>query len=144
MIPDMARFLKYLSVYDENVRKSPITATLTITEAQVSSNPLDAIVGDSPRTTRVFTDVPVLFSRTFDSHARTKYGLSDEVSGIIYTSPQILKEFLGVERIAAQSLTINLLGENYLCERVVYQGDIPLYGTYYYAEMRLKDIKKGG
>lgn len=143
-IPDSTRFAKFLNVFDENVRKSPVLATLTITEAQVSNNPFDAIVGDSPRVTRVITGVPILYSRTFDSHARTKYGLSDEVSGVAYTSPQVLKEFVGTERLTAQSLTISLLGETYLCERIVYQGDIPQYGTYYYAEIRLKDIKKGG
>ena len=135
--------------FHESVKRSPVCCSITVETATENSG-YDAIVGNSNRV-KVTKSVQCLYTRNFDSYERTKYGLSENVSGIVYISPKLFKDAFEITeltpewaKVNGKKFTINLMGETFLCEKIVLTGYIPTYKDSIAVEIRLKDDINAG
>lgn len=133
-----ARLIKYRDTFQREVSKQDISVELTLTTTTTDGAFTD-FTGDSTRNPNTYL-VPCLYKRQFSTHERTKYGLSDDVTGVIYMAPKDLEKIVGKWRFSKQEVKVNLHDIDYLVESVVYNA--PHFDTCISVEMRLKDPDK--
>jgi hypothetical protein len=149
LIPSKSRFDLAKNKFHESVKRSPICCSVTI-ESATENIGYDAIVGNTPRN-KVSKSVQCLYTRNFDSYQRTKYGLSENVSGVIYLSPKLFRDAFQLTdltpewvKLNGKKVSVELMGETFMCEKVVLSGYIPTYKDCVAVEIRLKDDINAG
>jgi len=140
-IPTEQRFRLMSDVFLNTVKRSPVCCSLTVTSFDESATGYDAIVGNSARTT-VTKSFPCLYTRAFDNHIRTKYGLTDLTSCIIHLPPKFLVDAFGTYKLDARRVRFEIINQFYVCERVVFNGEMPHYNSCVSVEFRLMDDVK--
>jgi hypothetical protein len=126
-----------------NVISSPICCKLTIESSVKVALSYESFIGESVRES-ISYDIRCLYNRTLDNHTRQKFGLSEDVSSTLYLSPILLQEIVGNWELDARKLSVNLLGEEYLVQRVQKIGYIPHFNACLAVELRLIDNIKAG
>lgn len=125
------------------VRQSPTCCTINETTVSATSLSYSDFVGESDRTTTAYK-IRCFFHRIVNNHDRDKFGLSKDVSAIIYTSPNILSSVMGKWMLDDTKIKVTLFDREYLVSAIVYVGHVEEYGSCVTVELRLKDIIHGG
>jgi hypothetical protein len=107
-------------------------------------NSYEKLVGNSPRSVAKSATLRCLDTRELDDFTRSNFGLTEDVTGIIYLSPTHLIQQFGDWKLDARKLRLTLLDETYYCKRVKYIGHIPKFNACLAVEIRLVDTIHGG
>jgi hypothetical protein len=144
LIPQFNRYSLIKKKFYETVLRSPVCCKITLATYNQNAQGYDAVVGNTTRTETSVT-LPCLYTRTFDDRTRSKYGLTNNVSGMVYVSPDQLVQAFGTYRLPDNQVTIELTGEKFYCAKIVYNGEISNYNdSCVSVEFRLKDIINAG
>jgi hypothetical protein len=125
------------------VRQSPTCCEIKETTVSATSLSYSEFVGESDRTVKAYS-IKCLFHRIVNNHDRDKFGLSKDVSAIIYTSPTILSAAMGKWQLDDTKIRVTLLGREYLVSAIFYSGHIEEYNSCISVELRLKDVIHAG
>lgn len=139
------KYLNLRSRFALEVNKSPVIATLVYI-TPTSSGSFTDLTGESARTEGNY-NVKCLYDRNMTEYKRSKFGLTHDVSGLLYLSPIHIAGavpsgitwadfFINFER-----LHVILYGERYQVGLPRFKE--PLYNTYIAVELHLKNIAKG-
>lgn len=123
MILTPTRLAHFREVFFRKVSASPYSATLLFTTVGVAASALDAFVGSSPRTVTEIS-LPALYVKNVSPTERTKYGLSDNVTGILYLSPNHLLQLRGTFRVDHRMVQVNFFDHLDNVESVSYDEDL--------------------
>lgn len=132
------RFLRYQELFRLSVQKAPISIDLLITSMTTVGGFTD-FTGDSARSEKTYR-VKALYRRDFSTNDRIKYGIPDEVSGIVYVAPRELIDTMGTFKLNRFKTKVRLHDIVYVVENVIYKA--PFYNSCISVEIRLKDITK--
>lgn len=139
-------FLGYKDRFHSQVIANPLKALVeydTPSDTETSSDFYDRIVGGLPVTT-VSKDIHVLFDINATGRDRNKFGIQDNISCVLFTSPQELESNFGFWKFPEKALNVRVLfeGENYLVDTVRYLEE--MYGHCISVMLQLKTAKRGG
>jgi hypothetical protein len=98
MILTPIRLAHYREAFYKVVASSPLQATLLITSVGEASSPLASFVGSSARKVDRYR-VRALYNKRVEEIERTKYGFTDNITGVLYLSPNSLIPLLGTFRL---------------------------------------------
>lgn len=100
---------KFRQKFLRTVRAVPHKVVFSVVEVGESGNFMSDFVGDNPRETND-KRVEAFYRRNFSNRDRTKFGLSENTSAIVYVSPLTLKKAFNtsapkVERVQVEGVT---------------------------------------
>lgn len=125
------------------VRQSPTCCSIKETTVIATSLSYNEFVGESGRQVKTYS-VRCFFHRVVNNHDRDKFGLSKDVSAIIYTSPVLLSKAMGKWILDDTKIRVTLLNREYLVSAIVYTGHVQAFDSCITVELRLKDVIHGG
>lgn len=123
MILTPTRLVHFREAFYRKVNASPYSATLLLTTVEVAATALDAFVRSSPRTVREVV-LPALYVKNVSSAERTKYGMSDNVTGMLYLSPNHLIQATGTFRVNQRTTQVKFFAHLENVESVSYDEDL--------------------
>lgn len=132
-------FVQVQAQFHRIVQSSPLCANLVIVESTPEAGSYDTLMGNSTRSITKEVPLKVLFNRNVDDNTRTKFGLSEDVSGVLYVSPIDLIIATGSWKLDGRKLKVQFLEETYLVKRVHYISNVPKFSSCLAVEIRLYD-----
>lgn len=131
----LQKFQRYRAVFEQEVNKQPVEANI-ILAVIADSTGFTGFTGDK---TPTYIDkvVKCLYKRDFSPFERTKFGLKDEVTGVLYIPPNNLIAAFGTWKLAETKIKVLLYGDTYGVGYVRFNG--PMYDSCISVEYRLID-----
>lgn len=147
MIVTKNRFLQYQNMFYKKLLSTPYKIQLeviTIQEVEPTEEfSMDAFVGDSPRVSK-FYKFRVLYEKEISNRTREKYGLPQEVNGVVYLSPKQLTPKFGDYHLDWNKTKIHFEGRTQVIDKIVYLEEFKEYGSCVGIQIFVKDDLRGG
>lgn len=147
MLVTKAKFLQYQEMFYKKLLRTPYTIQLEVVTVQVAKPTdefsMEAFVGDSPRTSK-FYEFRALYEKEIPNRVREKYGIPQEVNGIVYLSPKQLTPKLGDYHLDWNRIKVHFEGRTQVIDKVVYLEEFKEYGSCVGVQLFVKDDLKGG
>lgn len=147
MLITKSRFLKYQEVFYRKLMQIPYKVQLEVVSVEPLGNTeefsMEAFVGDSPRTSK-FYEFRALYEKEISNRVREKYGIPQEVNGIVYLSPKQLTPKLGDYHLDWNRTKVHFEGRTQVIDKVVYLEEFKEYGSCIGVQLFVKDDLKGG
>ena len=135
------RFVRFRQQFFKTLQCVPSECTLIFTSKAESTGQFTNFTGESDRVKEEHT-VKCLYKREFSANDRVKYGLHEDVSGVVYVAPTDLVDALGTFKIDKRKFSVLLNEINYIVDTVIFRG--PFYNSCIAVEIRVKDPDRGG
>lgn len=147
MIVTKNKFLQYQNMFYKKLQQTPYKIQLEVVTVQklepTEEFSMDAFVGDSPRTSK-FYKFRALYEKEISNRIREKYGLPQEVNGVVYLSPKQLIPKFGDYHLDWNRTKIHFEGRTQVIDKVVYLEEFKEYGSCVGIQVFVKDDLKGG
>lgn len=147
MLVTKTKFLQYQNLFYKKLLSTPYKIQLEIVAVQKVEHAeefsMDAFVGDSPRTSK-FYEFRALYEKEISNRTREKYGLPQEVNGVVYLSPKQLVPKLGDYHLDWNKTKIHFEGRTQVIDRIIYLEEFKEYNTCIGIQIFVKDDLKGG
>lgn len=137
------KFKSYQRIYHKKVMTTPHQVDLEIIETAPKTEDfsMDSFVGDSERDPIRYT-FRALYEKDISMRTREKYGITNEVNGIIYLSAIQVTEVLGDYHIDKNKTVAYFNGKRQVIEKLDYLEE--LFGSCIGIQIFLKDDVRGG
>lgn len=136
------RFLALREEFHDQVSVQQQSVLLEWNRVSQASNSLDKFRGDSPE----FVNrkrIKCLFDLTINAKKREKYGISEDISCVVWLSPIGIKTAFGTQKLPNDyQFTVVFQNERYVIESARYLEE--MYGSYIGVQLNLKTDRKGG
>lgn len=147
MIVTKNRFLQYQNMFYKKLLSTPYKIQLEVVTIQkvepTEEFSMDAFVGDSPRASKFYT-FRSLYEKEISNRTREKYGLPQEVNGVVYLSPKQLIPKFGDYHLDWNRTKIHFEGRTQVIDKIVYLEEFKEYGSCVGVQIFVKDDLKGG
>lgn len=144
MLISKGKFLSYQTLFYNKICNTPYKIQLEVTTiSDTDRGFIESFVGDSERSTTL-TEFRALYEKDISSKTREKYGISQEVNGIVYLSPKQLVPIYGDYHLDWKRVNVKFAGRTQVIEKVVYLEEFKEYGTCIGVQIFVKDLIKGG
>lgn len=132
-------------MFFDKLQKTPHKIQLEVVEVQKPTDEdefsFEAFVGDSTRSSKMY-EFNALYEAEISDRMREKYGLPQEVNGIVYLSPKQLMQKLGYYRLDWNKTKVHFRGRVQVISKIVYLEE--LYDSCVAVQIFVKDALKGG
>lgn len=148
MIPELShiKFLKYRDRFHSSVQKSPVSCIITLSVVQ---NPDDItedvksfsdFTGDSTRVETTYT-FKCLYQREISPVTRTKFGLNEDVSGLVYLSAKDVEDKIGRWKLDYREVAkLTLYETDYAVSSLMFKE--PMFDSCVALEFRVKNLTR--
>lgn len=147
MLVTKGKFLQYQNMFYKKLLRTPYKIQLEVVAVQkvepTEEFSMDAFVGDSPRTSK-FYEFRALYETEISNRTREKYGLPQEVNGVVYLSPKQLIPKFGDYHLDWNRTKVHFEGRTQVIDKIVYLEEFVEYGSCIGVQLFVKDDLKGG
>lgn len=147
MLVSKTKFLQYQDVFYRKLLNTPYRIrfeVVTVQETEPTKEfSMDAFVGDSPRTSK-FYEFRAFYEKEIPNRTREKYGLPQEVNGVVYLSPKQLIPIFGDYHLDWNRTKVHFEGRVQVIDKIIYLEEFREYGTCIGVQLFVKDDLKGG
>ena len=147
MLVSKNKFLQYQNLFYSKLQKTPYKIQLEIITVEKHNDSkgfsIDDFVGDSKRTSK-FYEFRALYEKDISSRTREKYGLPQEVNGVVYLSPKQLVPKLGDYHLNWNRTKVHFENHVQVIDRIIYLEEFKEYDSCVGIQIFLKDDLKGG
>lgn len=147
MLVPKNKFLQYQNIFYKKLLRTPYKIQLEVVTIQkvdhIEEFSMEAFVGDSPRESK-FYDFRALYEKEISNRTREKYGLPQEVNGVVYLSPKQLTPKFGDYHLDWNRTKIHFEGRTQVIDKIVYLEEFKEYGSCIGVQIFVKDDLKGG
>ena len=147
MLVSKTKFLQYQNMFYKKLLKTPYKIQLEIIIVQkiepTGEFSIEAFVGDSPRKSE-FYEFRALYEKEISNRIREKYGLPQEVNGVVYLSPRQLVPKFGDYHLDWNKTKVHFEGRTQVIDKIVYLEEFKEYGSCVGIQIFVKDDLKGG
>lgn len=144
MIVTHSHFRRYQEVFYRKLLSVPFKIQLEI--ITVSKDPTEDFsitnfVGNNNRYS-TFHEFNALYEREIPPRTREKYGIPEEVNGVVYLSPLQLTPIFGTHLISMYKTKVHFAGRVQVIQKIEYLE--PLYDSCIGIQLFIQDSLKGG
>ena len=144
MIVTLSHFRRYQEVFYRKLLSIPFKIQLeviTVSKDPTTEFSITNFVGDNNRVSELY-EFQALYEREIPPRTREKYGIPEEVNGVVYLSPLQLIPILGTFKLNMYKTKVHFAGSVQVIQKIEYLE--PLYDSCIGIQLFLQDSLKGG
>jgi len=146
MLVTKGQFLNYQNIFYQKLLRTPHSVSLEVVtvhhEHPEEEFSFERFVGDSKRETKLYDNIQALYEKEVPNRTREKYGLSYEVSGVVYLSPKQIEPIFSTYVIPLNTTKIHFNGRVQVIDKIIYLEE--MYGSCVGIQIFVKDVIRGG